>query len=62
MLTAVTIRAERPDDYYAIGAVHAETFDYGMCMGESLLVAALRGRYGYDAELSLVAEREGRVL
>lgn len=57
-----TIRSETVHDYAAIAAVHAETFTYSMNAGESLLVAALRARQDYDPELSLVAEREGRIV
>ena len=54
------IRPETPADYGDVGLINVRAF--GERLDESLLVACLRQRPGFDPDLSLVAEREGRVL
>src|SRR5581483_3400172 len=54
------IRAETVADYAALGDLHARAF--GNRAGEPLIVALLRQRRGFDPELSLIAEREGRIV
>ena len=58
--TNVSIRPERVTDYPEIGAVQARAF--GNRSAEALIVALLRQRRVFDPELSLVAERNGRVV
>lgn len=61
----VTIRAETPGDYAAIAALTYEAFVQWQPAGfkaEPLLVDLLRHHPLYDPELSLVAEREGRLV
>lgn len=58
--TNVSIRPERVTDYPEIGALHARAF--GNRLGEALIAALLRQRRAFDAELSLVAESNGRVV
>lgn len=54
------IRPETPADYAAVGLINVRAF--GERLDESLLVACLRQRPGFDPDLSLVAERDGQVL
>ena len=56
---SVLIRPERPADVEAIFAVHEAAFGQ---TAEARLVEALRGTTSWIPELSLVAEREGRVI
>lgn len=56
----LTIRSETSSDYAAIAAVNVRAF--GEQTGEATLVALLRQRPAFDPALSLVAEREGRVV
>lgn len=53
------IRPETPADYAAIAALHVRAF--GDRTGEGLVVALHRQRAAFDPELSLVAEKDGRV-
>ncbi len=55
----VTIRPETPDDYAAIHEVNRSAFGRE---SEALLVDALRQSPDFIPELSLVAERDGRVV
>jgi putative acetyltransferase len=57
---AVTVRAERLEDYAAIADVHAQAFGGGYA--EGLIVALHRQRPGFDPRLSLVAERDGQIV
>lgn len=57
---AVTVRAERLEDYPAIADVHAQAFGGGYA--EGLIVALHRQRPGYEPRLSLVAERGGEIV
>lgn len=57
---AVTVRAERLEDYAAIANVHALAFGGGYA--EGLIVAFHRQRPGYEPRLSLVAERGGEIV
>lgn len=57
----VTIRGETPADLPAIADVHLRAFGEGGS-GVSLIPAMHRQRPGYDARLSLVAERAGEVV
>jgi len=59
MTVGLIIRSETPGDYPAIHQVHASAFGQE---NEAVLVEELRGSPGFDAELSLVAERDGRVI
>jgi len=59
MTVGLIIRSETAGDYPAIHEVHASAFGQE---NEAVLVEELRGSPGYDAELSLVAERDGRVI
>jgi putative acetyltransferase len=54
-----TIRREVPDDYTAIREVHVAAFGQD---NEARLVEELRACSGFDGRLSLVAERDGRVI
>lgn len=56
----IHIRAETPADYADIAAINARAF--GNRSTEPVVVALLRQRRAFDAELSLVAERDGRVV
>lgn len=56
----LTIRPESPADYATLHDIHIRAFDNRM--GEATLVSLLRTRSSYDSELSLVAEKEGRVV
>ena len=58
----VTIRPERPSDAPAIGAVHVAAFPADEGPSVARLVEALRLLPGYDPELSLVAELDGRIV
>lgn len=57
---AVTVRAERLEDYPAIADIHARAFSGGYA--EGLIVAFHRQRPGYEPRLSLVAERGGEIV
>jgi putative acetyltransferase len=58
-VAAVLIRRERPGDADAIHTVHLGAFDTAL---EAGLVRALRADRGWIAELSLVAEADGRLV
>lgn len=54
------IRPETPHDYAAIADLHARAFENRS--DEAVIVALLRSRRGYDPELALVAEVDGKVV
>lgn len=56
----INIRPETPADYTSIAAVNARAF--GFKGSEPLMVALVRHRSTFDAELSLVVEVDGRVV
>jgi predicted N-acetyltransferase YhbS len=56
----MNIRPETPQDYAAVANVHVRAF--GQRLAEALIVALHRQRPLYDAELSLVAEIDGRIV
>lgn len=56
----MNIRSERVADYSAIADIHARAFDHRTT--EPVIVSLLRHRRAFDPELSLVAERDGRVV
>jgi predicted N-acetyltransferase YhbS len=59
-IEAMIIRPEAVTDYAAIADLHVRAF--GRRAGEALIVALLRQRRSFDPALSLVAEREGRLV
>ena len=59
MAPDLTIRAEEPDDFAAIGDVVAAAFG---SPAEARLVEAIRASPNYVPELSLVAERDGHIV
>jgi putative acetyltransferase len=59
MTGSPAIRSEKPGDHAAIRRVHASAFGRET---EARLVEELRASPGFDAALSLVAERDGRVI
>lgn len=56
------IRHETPKDYAAIAEVHSAAFTYSTANREAALVALLRSRRKFDAELSVVAEVDGVIV
>ena len=54
------IRPETVSDYAGIAALHARAF--GERPAEAMIVALHRQRPTFDPDLSLVAERDGRIL
>lgn len=56
----INIRPEAVADYAAIAAVNARAFN--LKGGEPLMVALARHRSGFDPELSLVVEMDGRLV
>ncbi|UUZ81700.1 GNAT family N-acetyltransferase [Paenibacillus sp. P26] len=62
MTIDIRIRAEEKTDYFQIAEVHAQAFDQTRSIGIAVLVDTLRHRKHYDADLSLVAEADGRIL
>lgn len=55
----VVIRSERPEDYEVISQIHDSAFGHDW---ESKLILSLREEEGFDKELSLVAEVDGKVV
>ncbi|MDQ2741765.1 MAG: N-acetyltransferase [Chloroflexota bacterium] len=60
LLPLPTIRPETVRDYAAIADLHARAF--GNRSHEPIIVTLLRQRAAFDPELSLVAERDGRIV
>ena len=56
----LTIRPETPADYAELFELHIHAFYKRI--GEATLVALLRTRQQYDADLGLVAEKDGQVI
>lgn len=62
MTTNITIRSESQQDYFGIAEIHALAFTYSHATGEVPLVDVHRHRTDFDADLSLVAEMDGRIV
>lgn len=58
----IIIRSEKVRDYFEIAEVHALAFTYSHGMGEVPLVDVHRHKNGYDPDLSIVAEIDGKVV
>jgi len=62
MIKEIKIREERYDDYHDIAELNYLAFDNDDFAGETILIDVLRHRKEYDRSLSLVAEKDGKII